>query len=152
MSWHLESSVEHDRVRILVLQTRHVPQHVFLGDDAEQTSVVRHERLPQSELAEHLDDRLHGRRVGQRQCAGRAVHETHVAIDRARVHVERDRNRTFRAIWPRKWVADHWLAFIQDMRALRVPGQPDFITAVQIEIRQLALLHLYLEFMALCVL
>ena len=55
--------VEEDLVLVLVVHPLDVPQHIFLGDDSEQTPVVRDQRLAEAQLLEHVHHRLHGRLV-----------------------------------------------------------------------------------------
>uniref|UniRef100_A0A1I8HEX0 J domain-containing protein n=1 Tax=Macrostomum lignano TaxID=282301 RepID=A0A1I8HEX0_9PLAT len=52
------SNADADDVKITVFD---VPKHVFLGDEAQQAAIVRHQRLAEAQLAEHLQDNLHGR-------------------------------------------------------------------------------------------
>ena len=55
--------VEEDLVLVLVVHPLDVPQHIFLGDDSEQTPVVRDQRLAEAQLLKHVHHRLHGRLV-----------------------------------------------------------------------------------------
>lgn len=110
-------SVEQHGARVLVVHLLHVPQHVLLGDHAQQPPadvhhannlvythqastnmfnvyylpIVRDERLSQTELAEHIDDSLHGRLVGDGD--GRHVEDAveHEAGRRRQLLVRRTR-------------------------------------------------------------
>ena len=64
--------VEEDIVLVLVVHPLDVPQHIFLGDDSEQATVVRDQRLAKAQLLKHVHHRLHGRLI--RDGHGREVH------------------------------------------------------------------------------
>ena len=64
--------VEEDVVLVLVVHPLDVPQHIFLGDDPEQATVVRDQRLTKAQLLKHVHHRLHGRLV--RDGDGREIH------------------------------------------------------------------------------
>lgn len=110
-------SVEQHGAGVLVVHLLHVPQHVLLGDHAQQPPanihqannvvyhlqvstdelnvyylpIVRDQCLSQTELAEHIDDRLHGRLV--RDGDGRHVEDAvqHKAGRRRQLLVRRTR-------------------------------------------------------------
>ena len=65
--------VEEDVVLVLVVHPLDVPQHIFLGYDPEQATVVRDQRLAEAELLKHVHHRLHRRLI--RDGHGRQIHD-----------------------------------------------------------------------------